>query len=141
MNYPRVAISALVATVVFFVYGFLVEGMLIRKDFTLSAALYRDADAQMKFMPIGIASVLVGLFAASALYAKWCGGVSGAMTGLQFGLLMGIFTACVHAISNLVTMNMNLKLGLEIAASTFVGWVLAGIAIGVSYKPTITIAR
>jgi len=140
MNYPRVAISAVVATVVFFAYGFLVEGMLIRKDFALSAVLYRDGNAQMKYMPIGIASVLVALFAAAALYAKWCGGVSGVMTGLQFGLLMGIFTACVHAISNLVTMNMNVKLGLEIAASTFLGWVLAGIAIGVSYKP-IALAR
>jgi hypothetical protein len=141
MNYPRVVLAAVAATVVFFVYGFLVEGVLIRKDFALSAALYRDTGAQMKYMPIGIASVLVALFAAAALYAKWCGGVSGAMTGLQFGLLMGIFTACVHAISNLVTMNMNLKLGLEIAASTFVGWVLAGIAIGVLYKPAMAIAR
>jgi hypothetical protein len=75
------------------------------------------------------------------LYAKWCGGETGAVTGLQFGLLMGVFTACVHAISNLVTMNMNLKLGLEIAASTFVGWVLAGITIGLVYKPAIASGR
>lgn len=135
MNYPRVAMAAVAALVVFFVYGFLVEGMLIRKDFALSAALYRDSNAQMKYMPIGIASVLVGLLAAAVLYAKWCGSVSGAMMGLRFGLLMGVFTACIHAISNLVTMNMNVRLGLEIALSTFVGWVLAGIAIGIVYKP------
>ena len=141
MNYPRLAIAAVGATVVFFVYGFLVEGMLIRKDFALSAALYRDSNAQMKYMPIGLISVLLALFAAAALYAKWCGGVSGAMKGLQFGLLMGIFTACVHAITNLVTMNMNVKLGLEIAASTFIGWALAGIAIGVLYKPPLTIGQ
>lgn len=141
MNYPRIAAAAVAATVVFFVYGFLVEGMLIRKDFALSAMLYRDSAAQMKYMPIGLVSVLVALFAAAALYAKWCGGVSGATTGLQFGLLMGLFTACVHAISNLVTMNINVKLGLEIAASTFIGWALAGIAIGVVYKPVMAIAR
>jgi hypothetical protein len=115
-------------------------------------------------MPIGMASVLVGLFAAAALYAKWCGGATGAMSGLQFGLLMGVFTAaalyakwcggatgamsglqfgllmgvftaCVHALSNLVTMNMHPKLGLEIAVSTFFGWLLAGITIGLVYKP------
>jgi hypothetical protein len=89
----------------------------------------------MKYMPIGMASVLVGLFAATVLYAKWCGGVSGAAIGLRFGLLMGVFVACIHAISNLVTMNMNLRLGLEIAFSTFVGWVLAGITIGAVYRP------
>ena len=141
MNYARVMMAAVAALVVFFVYGFLMEGWLIRKDFTLSAALYRDSNAQIQYMPFGMASVLVGLLAAAVLYAKWCGGASGAMTGLQFGLLMGVFTACVHAISNLVTMNMNLKLGLEIAASTFVGWVLAGITIGLVYKPAIASGR
>jgi len=141
MNYPRVAMAALVALLVFFAYGFLVEGMLIRNDFALSAALYRDSNAQMKYLPVGMASVLVGLFAATLLYAKWCGGVSGAMMGLRFGLLMGVFAACTHAISNLVTMNMNVRLGLEIALSTFVGWVLAGIAIGSVYKPAIAVAR
>ena len=135
MNYPRLAMAALAALVVFFVYGFLTEGWLIRKDFALSAGLYRDSNAQIKYMPIGMASILLGLFAAAALYAKWCGGTTGAMSGLQFGLLMGLFTACVHALSNLVTMNMHPKLGLEIAASTFIGWLLAGITIGVVYKP------
>lgn len=137
MNYPRIVMAAVAALVVFFVYGFLVEGMLIRKDFALSAALYRTSDLQMKYMPLGMVSVLVGLLAAAVLYAKWSGGASGAVTGLQFGLLMGVFTACVHALSNLVTMNLNLKLGLEIAASTFFGWVLAGITMGLVYKPTV----
>lgn len=141
MNYPRVALAAVAALLVFFVYGFLTEGWLIRKDFALSVALYRDSNAQMKYMPIGMASVLVGLLAAAALYAKWCGGVTGAMSGLQFGLLMGVFTACVHALSNLVTMNMNVRLGLEITASTFFGWVLAGIAIGLVYKPAMPPGR
>lgn len=137
MNYPRLVMAAVAALIVFFVYGFLVEGMLIRKDFALSAALYRPSDMQMKYMPLGMASVLVGLLAAAALYAKWCAGASGAMTGLQFGLLMGVFIACVHALSSLVTMNMNLRPGLEIAASTFVGWILAGVTIGLVYKPAI----
>lgn len=135
MNYPRIALAAVAALVVFFVYGFLTEGWLIRKDFALSVALYRDSNAQMKYMPIGMASVLVGLLAAAALYAKWSGGATGVMSGLQFGLLMGLFTACVHALSNLVTMNMHPKLGVEIAVSTFIGWVLAGMTIGLVYKP------
>jgi hypothetical protein len=135
MNYPRLVLAALAALVTFFAWGFLTEGWLIRKDFAASAALYRTSDLQMKYMPLGIASILVALLAAVVLYAAWCGGTSGVLKGLQFGLLMGVFVACIHPISNLVTMNMNTRLGLEIAASNAIGWVLAGLVIGLVYKP------
>ena len=135
MNYPRVVFAAIAALIVFFAWGFLTEGWLIRKDFAASAALYRTSDLQMKYMPYGLVSVLVGLLAAAVLYAGWCRGTSGAVTGLQFGLLMGVFVACVHPISNLITMNMDTKLGLEIAVTNAIGWVLAGLVIGLVYKP------
>jgi hypothetical protein len=137
MNYPRLVLAAVAALIVFFAWGFLTEGWLLRKDFASSAALYRTSDLQMKYMPLGMASVLLALLAAVALYARWCGGTSGAVSGLQFGLLMGVFVACVHPISNLVTMNMDTKLGLEIAASNAIGWVLAGLVIGLVYKPIV----
>jgi hypothetical protein len=126
MNYPRLVLAAVAALIVFFAWGFLTEGWLIRKDFAASAALYRPSDVQMKYMPFGLASVLMALFAAVVIYARWCGATSGAVTGLQFGFLMGVFVACIHPISNLITMNMDKKLGLEIAASNALGWVLAG---------------
>ena len=135
MNYSRVLLAAIAALVTFFAWGFLTEGWLIRKDFAASAALYRSSDMQMKYMPFGMAATLVALLAAALLYASWCGGTSGAVRGLQFGLLMAVFVTCIHPISNLVTMNMNPKLGLEIAASNAIGWVLAGLAIGLVYKP------
>lgn len=137
MNYPRLVLAAVAALIVFFAWGFLTEGWLLRKDFAPSAALYRPSDLQMKYMPLGMASVLVALLAAVALYAGWCGDTSGAVRGLQFGLLMGVFVACVHPISNLVTMNMDTKLGLEIGASNAIGWVLAGLVIGLVYKPIV----
>jgi hypothetical protein len=137
MNYPRLVLAAVAALIVFFAWGFLTEGWLLRKDFASSAALYRTSDLQMKYMPLGMVSVLVALIAAAVLYARWCGGTSGAVSGLQFGLLMGVFVACVHPISNLVTMNMDTKLGLELAASNAIGWVLAGLVIGLVYKPIV----
>jgi hypothetical protein len=135
MNYPRILSAAIAALIVFFAWGFLTEGWLIRKDFAPSAALYRTSDLQMKYMPLGLASVLVALVAAVVLYAGWCNGMSSAIQGSKFGVLVGLFTACVHPISNLVTMNMDLKLGIEITVSNFIGWVLAGVAIGIVYKP------
>jgi hypothetical protein len=77
MNYWRVLLAAVVAMIVFFAWGFLTEGWLIRKDFASSAALHRTSDLPMKYMPYGMASVLVGLHAAVAVYAGWCGGTSG----------------------------------------------------------------
>jgi hypothetical protein len=135
MNYPRLVLAAIAALIVFFAWGFLTEGWLLRKDFAASAALYRTSDLQMKYMTFGLASVLVALLAAVVIYARWCGVSSGAVSGLQFGFLMGVFVACVHPISNLVTMNMDLKLGLEIAISNAIGWTLAGLVIGLVYKP------
>ena len=135
MNYPRLLLASVSALIVFFAWGFLTEGWLLRKDFAASATLYRTSDLQMKYMPFGLASVLAALFAAVVLYAGWCGGTSSAMKGLQFGLLMGVFVTCIHPISNLITMNMDTKLGLEISASHFIGWVLAGLVIGLAYKP------
>ena len=135
MNYQRLVLAAIAALITFFAWGFLTEGWLIRKDFAASAALYRTSDLQMKYMPLGLASVMVALLAAVVIYARWCGATSGAASGLQFGFLMGVFVACIHPISNLVTMNMNVKLGLEIAISNALGWVLAGLVIGLVYKP------
>jgi hypothetical protein len=135
MNYPRLGLAAVAALISFFAWGFLTEGWLLRKDFAPSAALYRTSDLQMRYMPFGMASVLVALLAAVVLYARWSGARYGAMRGLQFGLLMGLFVACIHPISNLITMNMDTRLGLEIAASNAIGWVLVGLVIGLVYKP------
>ena len=137
MNYPRILLAAVCALIVFFAWGFLTEGWLIRKDFAPSAALYRTSDLQIRYMPFGLAATLVALLAVALLYAGWCGGTSGAIKGLQFGFLIGLFTACIHPISNLVTMNMDLKVGLEITVSNFIGWALAGVAIGIAYKPIV----
>ena len=135
MNYPRLALAALAATVMFFAFGFLTEGWLIRGDFAPSAALYRTADALQRYMPIGLASMLAGMFAASALYAKWSGGICNLKSGLRFGLLAGVLAVCIHALPNLVTLNMDVKLGVEIAVSTFLQWVLSGATIGAVYRP------
>ena len=73
------------------------------------------------------------LLAAVVLYAGWCGGTSGAVRGLQFGLLIGVPAST--QISNLVTMNIQTKLGLEIAICNAFGWVLVGLVIGLVYRP------
>src|SRR6516165_7216559 len=90
MNYARVVLAAVAALIACFAWGFLTEGWLIRKDFAASAALYRRSELQMKYMPFGLASVLVALLVAVVIYARLCSATSGAASGLQFGFLMGV---------------------------------------------------
>src|SRR5882762_5208973 len=55
MNYGRIAIAAVAATVVYYTYGFLVEGLLIRKDFSPCSAVYRSAETMPGYIPLGFA--------------------------------------------------------------------------------------
>jgi hypothetical protein len=70
VNHPRLVLAAVAALILFFAWGFLTEGWLIRKDFAVSAALYRSPELQMKYMPFGLASVLVALLVAVVIYAR-----------------------------------------------------------------------
>ncbi|HEY6248933.1 MAG TPA: hypothetical protein VI685_03170 [Candidatus Angelobacter sp.] len=140
MNYPRLAIAAVVGLVVYFAWGYLIEGWLIRDHFIPSQAVYRDSNAMQKYMPFGILCSLLAIFVMAVIYAKVYaapGAVSGATSGAFFGLLVGIFAACIHPISNFVTMNIDTRLGLETSASCLVQWILVGVIIGLLYKPAL----
>jgi hypothetical protein len=121
MNYGRIALAAFAATIVFFVIGFLGEGLLFRKDFSPYSSLYRSSESLSKYMPIGLLSFLVAMFALSMIYASWFSGAgsgSAISHGVRFGLLVGIFAACIHPITNFVTMNLGAKLSVEITVAT-----------------------
>lgn len=135
MNFPRAALAALAATVVFFVLGFLGEGWLFRSHFLPYQSLYRSATDLQRTMPLGMVALLVANLVVVAVFARWSAGRSGAGVGLRFGLLLGIFVTCVHPIPNLLTMNLGSRLGLEIALSTFVQWVTIGAVVGSVYRP------
>jgi hypothetical protein len=114
MNYGRIAIAAVAATVVYYVYGFLVEGLLIRKDFSPYTAVYRPADTVMGYMPLGFACTLIATFVIAMMYAKSYEGGSGAAEGFRFGVLVGIFVLCTVVGANYVTLNIGRKLALEL---------------------------
>lgn len=140
MNYPRLAIAAMVGLVVYFGWGYLIEGWLIRGHFAPSQAVYRDIGAMQKYMPLALLSSLLAIFVMAVIYAKVSsapGEASGVASGAFFGFLFGVFSACIHPISNFVTMNINTRLGLETTASFLVQWILVGITIALLYKPAL----
>jgi hypothetical protein len=135
MNYTRILIAAFAGIIVFFALGYLGEGWLFRSHFAPYQGVYRSTEQMQTFMPIGMGGLLVAIFVLAMIYARWCGGAPGAGSGLLFGMMVGVFAACVHPISNLMTMNLGTKLGMEIAASTFVQWTAVGVVFGVIYRP------
>jgi uncharacterized protein YqgC (DUF456 family) len=94
MNLGRIAIAAVAATVVYYVYGFLVERLLIRKAFSPYSAVYRSAETMPGYIPLGFACTLIATFVIAMTYAKDYEGGSGTAEGLRFGVLVGIFVVC-----------------------------------------------
>ncbi len=71
--------------------GIFDRGLVVTEGFRgFGDALSGTSDLQMKYRPLGMVATLVALLAAVVLYAGWCGGTSGAVRGLQFGLLIGV---------------------------------------------------
>jgi hypothetical protein len=139
MNYGRVVLSALAATVVFFIYGFIVHGRLIAKDYTpYPEGVYRAGEAARNHMPFGLTGILVAILIFATIYAKGYRG-GGAMEGAGLGLLFGIFMAGAFVGVNFATINISTKLAIELAVSELIEWTLVGTVVGLLYKAARTV--
>jgi hypothetical protein len=136
VNYGRAAVAALVATLVYYMFGFFSEGWLFRGEFAAYAPVYRSSDTVMRYMPLGMVCTFIGAFVVAMIYARLCSGRNGLVEGARLGVLIGIFVACVFVGVNYVTLNIGGKLALELAASATVQWTLVGIVIGLIYRPS-----
>ena len=134
MNYTRIAIAAVAATIVDGLYGFLVWGKLLAGEFGRYPAIYRPGD-DMSGFPLMFAGILVGMFFASWIYAKGYQGGSGLAEGLRFGAIMGLFLATYSAGISYGTMRIGMKMAATYSAGSFGEWLLVGLVIGLVYKP------
>jgi hypothetical protein len=134
MNYGRIVVSAAAATVVFFIYGFLVHGLLIANDYLpYPVGVYRAGEDAKNHTPIGLAGIFVAILVFATIYAK--GNSHSVGAGARLGLLFGIFMAGAFAAVNYGTLHVSGKLALEIGASELIEWTLVGFVIGLAYKP------
>ena len=135
MNYTRIVIAAVVATVVDLVYGLLVWGKVLAGEFGRYPAIYRPADDQTWYVPLMFVGILFAMFFASWIYAKGYEGGSGFTEGLRFGVLIGLLMAGYVAGVNYGIMRIGKKLALTYAVGGFGEWLLVGLVIGLVYKP------
>jgi hypothetical protein len=141
MNYARIALAAVVATIVDGLYGFLVYGTLLTPEFARYPAVYRSADAGMAYLPAMFACIFVALLVVAAIYAKGYEGGSGIAEGARFGVLFGVFVAALFGGVNYATLNIGRRISLELAAAAVVEWTLVGMAIGLAYRPAAGVLR
>jgi hypothetical protein len=137
MNYSRIALAALGATVAYFVIGGILFAALpsLQKEFMNYPAVYRSKDDMKRVMPMGMISILVGIFVVAVLYAMAYPAGGGVLDGARFGALIGVFAVCGFALHNHMLMNIGLKLTVGQAISSFVQWLVVGIVISLIYAP------
>jgi hypothetical protein len=142
MNYPRLIGAALSATVLFFIYGFVVHGWLIAGDYLpYPGGVYRAGDDARSHMLFGLGGMFVAILVFAAIFARFSKPQGGALEGAQLGLMFGVFLTGAFASVNYGTLNISSKLALEIAASELVEWTMVGVIVGLVYGPATSARR
>ena len=133
MNYTRLVITSIAATVVYFILGGLVFALTpLRNEFRAYPALYRPIETMQPLMPLGLLSMFVGIVVLVILFAMTPH--RGAQAGIRFGGLAGIFVVCEFVIHNYVNLNIGLRLTLLQAIAFLFQWTIVGLVIGLLYK-------
>jgi hypothetical protein len=137
MNYARIALAALGATVAYFVLGGILFGAVpsLQKEFMKYPAVFRAQDDMKRVMPMGMISILVAILVVAVLYAMAYPAGGGVLAGARFGALIGVFAVCGFALHNHMILNIGIKLTVGQALAYFVQWLVVGIVISLIYAP------
>ena len=136
MNYSRIALAGLGATVAYFAIGFLLLALLpLADEIRQFAAVYRPPESMQRVAPVGMVALLLSMMALAALYALAFRPGSSVAQGVRFGFLVGVFAAGSFVLHNYVSLNIGLRLALLQAVAYFVQWVGSGVVIALIYRP------
>jgi hypothetical protein len=137
MNVLRIFLASLGAFVAYMVFGGLIFVLIpsLKTEFLKFPTVYRDHDGQMSHMPVGMASIFLSMVVLAVLYAMLYQGGSGLVEGARFGVLIGLFVIGAFVLHNYANLNIGLTLALISAVAYFLEWLVAGIVIGLIYRP------
>ena len=138
MNYARIALASLGATIAYFALGFAIFAALpaMKSEFMKYPNVYRSREDMMKVMPYGMVTILISIVVVAVLYAKMYPAGGGIASGAYLGALIGIFSVCTFVVHNYVNLNIGLALTLYQGIAYFIQWVIVGTTIGIIYKPS-----
>ncbi len=136
MNFARIALACLGATVAYFVYGFAMFAAWpsMKIEFKKYPNVYRSEESMMKVMPYGMVGILISILVVAVLYARIYP-LGGVVSGVSLGALIGLFVVCMFVIHNYVNLNIGLRLTLYQGIAYFIQWLIVGAAVGLIYRP------
>jgi hypothetical protein len=140
MNYARLVAAAAAATIVDGLYGFTVWGNLLNTEFGRYPAIYRGGGDTSGFA-LMFTGIFVAMCCAAWIYAKGYEGGSGLAEGLKFGIVIALVVAAYSSGANYGTMRIGKQMALTYLAGGFGEWLVAGLVIGLVYKPAAQAAR
>lgn len=137
MNYLRIGLAALGAFVAYMAAGGLmfVAMPFLKTEFARYPGVYRDHDGQMSHFPVGMAAILLSMVVLALLYARMVRAGGGWVDGAAFGALIGLFVIGAFVLHNFANLNIGWRLTAISAVAYFVEWCIAGIVIGLIYRP------
>jgi hypothetical protein len=136
MNYSRIALAGLGATVAYFALGFLLFALLpLADEVRQFAAVYRPEESMKRVAPVGMVAMLLSMMALAALYAFAFRDSSSVTQGVRFTFLVAVFAAGSFVLHNYVSLNIGLRLALLQAVAYFVQLLGSGVVIALIYRP------
>jgi hypothetical protein len=136
VNYLRMILAGLAATVSYFLLGFLLFALTpLAEQYRQFPAVYRTQESMKSVAPVGLAGMLLSMVALAALYALAYRNGSPLAEGARFGFLIGLFAVGAFVLHNYVNLNIGLKVTVGQAVAYFIQWIVAGIVIAMIYRP------
>jgi len=133
MNFGRIALAGVVATVADMVYGYLVYGLWLGPSFDQFPGVFRGSN-DMSHMGYLVLGVFLVMLPAAFIYTKGYEGKGAVAEGLPFGSVMGTLMVGVNVI-NYAILNIGRKLTVVMGAAAFVEFVLIGLVIALVASP------
>lgn len=138
MDYSRIALAGLGATVVYFVLGFVLFALSpLADEYRRFPAVYRTPESMKGVAAVGMVGMLLSMVALAALYALVYRGASPIAEGTRFGVLIGIFALGSFVLHNYVNLNIGLRLTVGQGVAYFIQWIVAGIMVALIYRPSL----
>lgn len=141
MNFPRVALAAIAAWVLYLGVSFVVHGVLLKDTYMQYVGVMRPEAQANAILPIGFCFALVGFFAFAYAYARGYEGGNGVQEGLRFGVLVGILLCAFGSIWDYMMWPISAGLLTAWLVDFIVEFAIYGMVVGLIYRPAAPAAR
>jgi len=141
MNYTRLLLAAVAATIVDAVYGFIVYGNVLTAEFARYPGVFRPAESQAPYMGYLFCGIFIAMLAATFIYAKGYEGGQAVMEGLRFGLAVGVLEVGYDFMVGYAITNTGRRITAMMSIASLVEWMIVGVVIGLVYKAAVPAAR